>query len=61
VGYFSQEALDELTQGLAELPPQLRSVKAAYAGRGLCERPGQGARAAWPVPRRGHLDPRLQP
>jgi hypothetical protein len=33
VGYFSQEALDELTQGLAELPPQLRSVKAAYAGR----------------------------
>jgi hypothetical protein len=33
VGYFSQEALDEFTRDLVELPPQLRSLKAAYAGR----------------------------
>ncbi|WP_340672379.1 hypothetical protein [Bradyrhizobium ottawaense] len=33
MAYFSQEALDELTQGLAELPTRLRSLKAAYAGR----------------------------
>jgi hypothetical protein len=33
VGYFNQEAIDKLKRGLAELPPQLRKLKAAYAGR----------------------------
>jgi hypothetical protein len=33
LGYFSQEALDDLTKGRAELAPELRKLKAAYAGR----------------------------
>lgn len=33
MGYLSKEAIDELTKGLAELPPALRKLKAAYAGR----------------------------
>jgi hypothetical protein len=33
LGYFSQQALDELTLGRAELPPALRKLKAAFAGR----------------------------
>ncbi|MET4719487.1 hypothetical protein ABIF63_003593 [Bradyrhizobium japonicum] len=33
MGYFSQEALDDLKNGLAELPPQLRKLKASYASR----------------------------
>jgi hypothetical protein len=49
VGYFSQETLDELTKGIAELPPALRKLKAAgrafandqareHAQHGLCRR-----------------------
>jgi len=30
VGYFSKEALDDLTNGLTELPPQLRKLKAGF-------------------------------
>lgn len=33
MGYLSQEALDELAKERAELPPALRKLKAAYAGR----------------------------
>jgi hypothetical protein len=33
VGYLSQETLDDLTKGHAELAPALRKLKAAYAGR----------------------------
>lgn len=33
MGYFSQEALEDLTKGRAELAPALRKSKASYAGR----------------------------
>jgi hypothetical protein len=35
VGYFSNEALEELTAGLAGLPPQLRTLKAGCSGLAL--------------------------
>ena len=33
VGYLSQEALDDLAKGRAELQPSLRKLKAAHIGR----------------------------
>ena len=30
MGYFSKEALDDSTNGLTELPPQLRKLKAGF-------------------------------
>jgi hypothetical protein len=33
LGFFKQEALDELAKERAELQPALRKLKVAYAGR----------------------------